>query len=144
GSATLVKVYDTATKAELFTLDPFEAGFTGGVNVATGDVTGDGIPDLVVTADQGGGARVRVFDGKTFAQLADFFGIEDANFRGGGRVAVGDINGDGVGDLIVSAGFGGGPRVAAFDGATLASGPKKLFGDFLAFEPGLLNGTYVT
>src|SRR5438477_507722 len=87
--------------------------------------------------------RVRVFSGKGFSQLADFLGIDDPAFRGGARAAVGDINGDGAGDLVVAAGFQGGPRVAGFDGKSLASGPVKLFADFLAFEPELRNGSFV-
>jgi len=46
-------------------------------------------------------------------------------------------------DLVVAAGFGGGPRVDGFSGESLAAGPVRLFADFLAFEPGLRNGTYV-
>ncbi len=56
-----------------------------------------------------------------------------------------DLNGDGVGDLVVAAGFGGGPRVAGYDGRTLgAASPVKLFADFLAFEADLRNGAFVT
>src|SRR5207248_4971401 len=105
------------------------------------------VPDVVVTPDIGGGPRVRVFDGANrFAQVADFFGIDDPNFRGGARAAVGDINGDGNGDLVVAAGFQGGPRVAAFDGKSIRVGqaPRKLFNDFFAFEQSLRNGVYVT
>src|SRR5204863_4922946 len=97
------------------------------VYVAAGDVTGDGVADLVITPDEGGGPRVRVFSGNGFGLLADFFGIDDPNFRGGARAAVGDVNGDGAGDLVVAAGFQGGPRVAGFDGRSLATGPVKLF-----------------
>ncbi len=146
GRATQVLVLDGKTQAVLFTIDPFETAFTGGVFVAAGDLSGDGVPDLVVTPDEGGGPRVRVFSGNGFGQLADFYGIDDPNFRGGARASVADLTGDGVGDLIVSAGFGGGPRVAVFDGKSLADGALtvKPFGDFFAFEPGLRNGAFVT
>jgi len=64
------------------------------------------------------------------------------NFRGESRDAVGDL--DGVPDLIVAAGFGGGPRVAGFNGKSLGNADKqKLFGDFLAFEDTLRNGVFV-
>ncbi len=145
GEATHVRVIDGVTQKELFDVDPFEASFTGGVYVAAGDVNGDGVPDLVITPDEGGGPRVRVFSGKGFGPLDDFFGIDDTAFRGGARAAVGDINGDGVGDLVVAAGFGGGPRVAAFDGKTIgASNHVKLFADFFAFESTLRNGVFIT
>src|SRR5207244_3638653 len=65
------------------------------------------------------------------------------DFRGGARVAVGDVNGDGVGDLVVSAGFGGGPRISVIDGRSLTGHPQTLFGDFFIFEQALRNGAYV-
>ncbi|MBN9519980.1 FG-GAP repeat protein, partial [bacterium] len=97
----------------------FESSFTGGVFLAVGDINADGFPDLVVTPDEGGGPRVRIVSGKDRTVIADFLGIDDANFRGGARTAVGDLNGDGNVDLVVAAGFGGGPRVAVYDGKTL-------------------------
>src|SRR5439155_19859135 len=78
---------------------------------------------------------------------ANFFGIDDPNFRGGCRAALGDINRDGTPDLAVSAGFLGGPRTAVFNGTTLFTTPTRLVGDFFAF-PGtdavtLRNGVFV-
>jgi hypothetical protein len=99
---------------------------------------------------------VAVFDGAGLvagrgpaAQLARFFGIEDGNFRGGARAALGDVNADGAPDLLVAAGFGGGPRLATFDGRRVlepvsgAQLPPKLFGDFFVFEQTLRNGVFV-
>ena len=144
GATTAVVILDGVSGRELFRLQPFEDAFTGGVYVAAGDLTGDGVPDLVVTPDQGGGPRVRIFSGAGFGQVADFFGIDDPAFRGGARAAVGDINRDGVGDLVVSAGFGGGPRVAVYDGRTVrGDSGVKLVDDFFAFEPALRDGAYV-
>lgn len=149
GIANAVKVLDGKTRTHLLVLQPFEPAFDGGVFVAAGDVTGDGRPELIVSPDLGGGPRVRVFDGNGFGQITDFLGIEDASFRGGARVAVGDVNGDSLGDVVVAAGFGGGPRIAVFDGSRidtpLTAGilPPKLFGDFFVFEPTLRNGVYV-
>ena len=143
GEPAEVRVYDGVTFAVLFQAVVFE-GFTGGVFLSAGDVTGDGVPDLVVSPDEGGGPRVTVYDGRGFRVVADFFGIDDPNFRGGARTAVGDFDGDGAGDLVVAAGFGGGPRVAVFGGNSVGAGaPRKLFGDFFLFEPALRNGAYV-
>jgi hypothetical protein len=144
GIATSVHVFDGKTRAELFTVAPFEPSFTGGVYIGAGDLTGDGHADLVVTPDEGGGPRARVFSGAGFAVIADFFGIDDPNFRGGARAAVGDVTGDGTGDLVVAAGFGGGPRLAVFDGKSVGTAaPVKPFPDFFVFEPGLRNGVFV-
>src|SRR5439155_23089493 len=92
----------------------------------------------------GGGPRVRVLANEGHTVLADFVGIDDPTFRGGARAALGDLNHDGVPDLVVSAGYGGGPRIAGFNGAALLTGqPIKLFNDFFAFEPTLRNGAFV-
>ncbi|MBN9524489.1 VCBS repeat-containing protein [bacterium] len=147
GTPNLLRVYDGAAQAVTFEVRPFESAFTGGVYVSVGDVTGDRVADLVVTPDQGGGPRVRVYRGGStagsFTVFADFLGIDDANFRGGARTAVGDVSGDGVGDIVVAAGFGGGPRVAVFAGGVLVFGPQRLFNDFFVFEPTLRNGVFV-
>src|SRR5207237_2432808 len=75
--------------------------------------------------------------------LDDFLAIDDSNFRGGVRLALGDVNGDGTADLVVGAGFGGGPRVVVYDGAALAAGNQvKLVADFFAFESTLRNGVF--
>ncbi|HEX4610815.1 MAG TPA: FG-GAP-like repeat-containing protein, partial [Urbifossiella sp.] len=116
--------------------DPFGGDFTGGGFVAAADLDGDGKAEFVVTPDQGGGPRVAIFKmsaGGSTATLANFFGIDDPNFRGGARAALGDVNGDGTPDLAVAAGFLGGPRTALFDGKTLLTTPTRLVSDFFAF-----------
>src|SRR5438270_13433169 len=56
-----VNVYDT-TGNLIITFNAYP-GFGGGVHVAVGDVTGDGVPDVVTGAGAGGGAHVKIFDG---------------------------------------------------------------------------------
>ena len=144
GVATRVIVYSGDGGEVLLDVAPFEAAFTGGVFVAAGDITGDGKAEVVVSPDEGGGPRVRVFRGGTFDPLADFLGIDDPNFRGGARAAIGDVNRDGLGDLLVSAGFQGGPRVAGYDGRGLTNGSRvKAFPDFFAFEETVRNGVFI-
>ncbi|MFO0935369.1 MAG: FG-GAP-like repeat-containing protein [Gemmataceae bacterium] len=145
GSASAVKILDGQDQNKvLFEVAPFEASFTGGVFVAVGDLNGDGTADLVITPDEGGGPRCRLFSGKTFTQIADFFGIDDPNFRGGARAALSDLNGDGRADLLVAAGFGGGPRLALYDAAKLTTnGGPKITGDFFVFEQSLRNGVFI-
>lgn len=142
GIATQVRVINPVNRAVLAEFAPFEPAFTGGIFVAVGDINGDGVPELIVTPDEGGGPRVQVYNGRGFVPIANFFGIDDPNFRGGARAAVGDINGDGYGDIVVAAGFQGGPRVAGFDGKTLGTG-TRIFADFFAFEQNLRNGIFL-
>ena len=121
GITNRIRVINGATFQAGFTSSPF-ADFTGGVNVSVGDLSGDGTADIVASPNIGGGPRIVVISGGDFATVASFIGIVDANFRGGARTAVVDVNKDGSTDLIVTAGDGGGPRVAVFDGTTVLSG----------------------
>jgi len=154
-----IKIYNGLTTALIADFNPFEASFTKGAFVAAGDVTGDGVPDIVVTSDVGGSSRTRVLDGAVIVAagkgyngstgvVADFFAIQDPNFFGGARAGVGDINNDGFADLAISAGFGGGPRIAGYSGKGISSASQvKLFADFFAFsgtDPNTLqDGAYV-
>ncbi|MDY3558363.1 RHS repeat-associated core domain-containing protein [Gemmata sp. JC673] len=126
GSA-LVTAYNADTGTQRWSVTAFGDGFAGGVRVAAGDVTGDGIPDAIVAPGSGRSPQVRVLDGISGAEiggsLGSFlaFGAEDT---GGVFVASGDVNGDGRQDVIVAALTSAGPRVKAFsgtDGAVLAN-----------------------
>jgi uncharacterized repeat protein (TIGR01451 family) len=74
-------------------------------------------PAIIATgADAGALPQVNVYDaaGNFKYSLMPF----PTTFRGGVRVAVGDINGDGVNDIVCAAGPGGLPAVVIYDGAT--------------------------
>jgi hypothetical protein len=116
----------------------YDAGFSGGVYVASGDVNGDGKADIITGAGEGGGPHVRVFDGATRQIIREFFAF-DPSFRGGVRVAAADVNGDGKADIICAAGPGGGPHVRVFDGAT-----GQLIREFFAFDASFHGGVFVS
>jgi hypothetical protein len=68
----------------------FDPRFRGGVNVATGDLDGDGKAELICGAGAGGGPHVKIYsdvNGK-FQLVNEFFAFE-AGFRGGVNVASG-------------------------------------------------------
>jgi hypothetical protein len=146
GTAARVRVIDGATGKDLVGVTTVLDGFAGGVYLAAGDVDRDGKAELAVSADAGGGTRIVVYQiaGGQLDRAADFFAFGDPAFRGGSRIAMGDVNRDGYADLVVGAGVGGGPRVAVYDGRSLLTGkPVSLMPDFFALDPGLRSGVFV-
>lgn len=87
--------------------------FRGGVNVAAGDIDGDGIDEIITGAGPTGGPHVRIFDQR--GNVKDQFFAYNKFFRGGVNIAVGDIDGDGIDEIITGPGPGGGPHVRVFD-----------------------------
>jgi hypothetical protein len=87
GGGPHVKVRDGASGSELASFFAFDPAFRGGVNIAVGDVTGDGTPDVVAAAGAGGGPHVKAFDGRSMAEVRSFF-AHDVAFAGGVNVAV--------------------------------------------------------
>jgi FtsP/CotA-like multicopper oxidase with cupredoxin domain len=96
-------------------------------------------PIYVTGAGQGGGPAVNVYSGIDNSVLASFFAF-DSSFTGGVQTAVADVNNDGISDVIVGAGPGGGPRVIVYNGATNFT--TTLF-DFFAFSSSFTGGVDV-
>ncbi len=71
----------------------FDKGFRGGVNLALGDVDGDGSKEIVAGAGFTGGPHVRIFDVK--GNLKDQFFPFDKNRRSGVLVAAGKFGSEG-------------------------------------------------
>ena len=136
GGGPQVKVFDGVSHAEFVSFFAFDPGFLGGVSVAAGDVTGDGVPDFVVAAGPGGGPHVKVFDGAT-GQVARSFFAYDPGFLGGVNVATGDVNGDGTADVVTGT-VRGAPHVRAFDGRN-----TQVLLSLFAYDPGFQGGVFV-
>ena len=132
-----VRVFDGRSNAELLSFFAYTPSFTGGVYVAAGDVTGDGRADIITGVGGGASPHVKVFDGRTGAEVRSFFAFDPA-FSGGVRVAAGDVNGDGLADIIVGAGPGAGPHVKVFDAISNAE-----IRSFFAYAPSFRGGVYV-
>jgi hypothetical protein len=137
GMAPEIKVFDGRTAALLFDFYAFAPSFTGGVFVAGGDVSRHGFADIVVGADAGGLPEVRAFSGIDGTLVRDFFAYDPA-FRGGVRVAVGDVDGDGFPDIITGTGPGAPPEVRVFSGIS-----GLMLQDYYAFSPAFLGGIFV-
>src|SRR5205814_1368111 len=136
GTTPQVKVYNPDGTLR-FSFLAYDSAFTGGVTVATGDVTGDGKAEVITGAGFGGGPHIRVFDLERNVVVYDFFAYDNA-FRGGAYVAAGDLDGDGRAEIITGAGEGGGPHVKIFSGAN-----GSVLQSFFAYDPNFRGGVRV-
>jgi hypothetical protein len=139
GVRATVKVY-AAPRTLKRTIFPF-GPFKGGARVASGDVNGDAIEDIVVAQGQGGTTLVKVYHGATLAPIRQFkaFPQKAAQRRHiGVFVASADVNNDGFDDIIVAADTGWKPFVRVFSGQNGA-----LLKQFLAFPAAFAGGVRV-
>jgi hypothetical protein len=82
---------------------------------AVGDVSGDGVPDLAVGVHRvagvsAPGGAVQVLDGATGAEIARAFSTTGAQVYARAVAGLGDVTGDGLGDLVL-----GTPNVGTLD-----------------------------
>ncbi len=91
----------------------FGAHLRTGYNLAVADVTGDGVDEIIVTTMAGAGPQVRVFDGS--GNVVSQFFAYGTEFRGGVTLTTGDIDGDGVDEIITVPKANSAPHVRVFD-----------------------------
>jgi hypothetical protein len=136
-SGPQVKVFDGKTGTILQSFFAYAPTFHGGIFVAAGDINGDGKDDIITGAGPGAGPHVKVFDGASLQAIDSFFAYYPG-FHAGVRVAVGDVNGDGIPDIITGAGHGAAQPLRAFDGVSLAA-----LDSFFALDPRTSKGFFV-
>ncbi|MCL4201929.1 MAG: FG-GAP repeat protein, partial [Pirellulaceae bacterium] len=117
-SLPFVHVYDVASGELLsrFLGLPLTPDYRGGVRIATGDLDGDGIDEIITAPGRNTAPQVYVFKlvgGEWVEQVGSRFLAFDAKFKGGVDLAIGNVNGDEFpnglpkNDIIASMSYGG-------------------------------------
>jgi len=116
---------------------PYGSDFKGGASIAMGNLDQDPAIEFITGPGPGGGPHVRKFS-ETTALMGNDFMAYNPNFYGGIDVALGDIDNDGVDEIITSPGPGGGPHIKVFK----ADG--NLISQFLAYDENFKGGVDVS
>jgi hypothetical protein len=133
GMPARVKVFDGATRVQIRSHLAFGT-FGGGLSLAVGDVNRDGAADIVVGVAGGGHSLVKVIDGATGTTLRQFQAY-GSGYLGGVRLAAGDVNNDGMADVVVAPAEGG-RAIRVYNGARIRpAGQLRLLGGLSALLP---------
>ena len=134
GGTSQVRIYNKKGKL-LGQFSAFEKAFRGGLSIACADFDRDGKDEIVVGRESHGTPTVKIFTDK--GKLKKSFLGFSKSFRGGISLATGDTNGDGIPEILVGAGAGGGPQIRLFSSA------GKLHGQFRAYVSSFRGGVRV-
>lgn len=96
------------------TFSEFDVPGLSGFNVSSGDVNGDGESEIILAAEKDNEPWVRIYsnEGKLLKQFLAY----SKNFRGGVKLAIGDFDNNGISDIVLAPGAGGGPHIRIFNG----------------------------
>ncbi|MBU1032475.1 MAG: L,D-transpeptidase family protein [Patescibacteria group bacterium] len=109
-----------------------------GGNLTSGDVDGDGQPEIIVGAAKGNQPFIRIFSAD--GRLERWFYAYNWGFKGGVRVAVADTDGDGSAEIITAPGPGAEAKIHIFNSKAV----HQTGSGILAYDPKFKGGAHVT
>jgi hypothetical protein len=119
--STLISAFRVSGGAPFRTIDAFGGEISGPVSIAAGNLTGDARAEIVAAAPTYAGAEVKIFNAASGTAETTLYPYGGENVSSV-AVALGDVNGDGRRDIILSADTSAGTEVKAVgsDGVELA------------------------
>ena len=140
GARGTLNVFNGATNFSLQSSTfAFESSFTGGLYVGSGDLSGDGRAEVIVSQGQGGTPNVLVYQGgSNLTRIAGNFLAYDAAFRGGVRVGTSQEANSSRTNIVTGTGPGPLSDVRIFSGTNF-----ELLDSLYNVLPDLDNGVYV-
>ena len=118
---------------------PFSSDFTGGVTVACGNVDGGNEDELIFGVQTSDEAWVKVYKTNLEKTVLGMFSAFPESFQGGVNLASGDVDRDGLDEIIVAANTGGGSHIRIFEAYGFPH-PDSIF----AYEDEFRGGVLVT
>ena len=128
GGGPHIQVFDGISGQLISSFFAFASGFTGGVDIAVADLNCERFERAGAGAGACGGPNITAFSGADGSIMASFFAFA-SGFNGGVHVAAGDMNGQGMVNIVAGAGAGGGPNVTVFSGQTF-----QMLDSFFAYD----------
>ncbi|MFM7314445.1 MAG: multicopper oxidase domain-containing protein, partial [Cyanobium sp.] len=135
GQAVIVKIIDNMERSwfsytkefapgeniEMYRSSTFERSALSPVNpgvsqrIAFGDINKDGYVDVIVGEGDGGSDVIRVYSGRDMTLMTSFHAFnDDGSWNHGVNLDVADVTGDGLNDICIGAGKGGGNLLNVF------------------------------
>ena len=117
----------------------FDQSFRGGVNIAAGDVDGDGKGEIVVGAGVGG-SEVKVFDRFGVQEEYTFEPFDKTMLKGGIIVTTANVDGGAADEIVMGVYKYGEPRIKVYKNNI----ERTILADFLAWDQSFHGGISLT
>jgi murein DD-endopeptidase MepM/ murein hydrolase activator NlpD len=136
GGGPHVRLFDDNRNAMPVGFYAYQRDYPGGLDIAAGDLNGDGRDEIITGAGPGGTSHVRTFHADGTSYGVEFLAYPEG-FKGGVFVAAADLDGDRKAEIITGAGAGGSAHVRVWSAA------GQLRNEWLAYDRAFLGGVDV-